>query len=199
MSLINLSYQIPLARNSVCCWIRVLTVGMLDVFLILEKIFHFFLWIITVGFLHMVFIMLKYMSSMPSLLRILSWKDILCQILIQDNYMNFIFHSIIVICLSHLLICLCKPFLYSSDTFYLVMMWKWSEVAQSCVTLCDPMDCSLPGSSVHGIFQSLVLEWIAISFSRGSSWPRDQTRVSHIVDRRLTVWATREELFKCIV
>ena len=152
MSLINLSYQIPLARNSVCCWIRVLTVGMLDVFLILEKIFHFFLWIITVGFLHMVFIMLKYMSSMPSLLRILSWKDILCQILIQDNYMNFIFHSIIVICLSHLLICLCKPFLYSSDTFYLVMMWKWSGVAQSCVTLCDPMDCSLPGSSIHGIF-----------------------------------------------
>ena len=39
-------------------------------------------------------------------------------------------------------------------------------------TLCDPMDCSLPGSSVHGIFQAIVLEWIAISFSRGSSWPR---------------------------
>ena len=42
-----------------------------------------------------------------------------------------------------------------------------SEVAQSCLTLCDPMDCSLPGSSVHGIFQAIVLEWIAISFSRG--------------------------------
>ena len=41
-----------------------------------------------------------------------------------------------------------------------------SEVAQSCPTLCDPMDCSLPGSSVHGIFQAIVLEWIAISFSR---------------------------------
>ena len=40
-----------------------------------------------------------------------------------------------------------------------------SEVAQSCPTLCDPMDCSLPGSSVHGIFQAIVLEWIAISFS----------------------------------
>ena len=47
-----------------------------------------------------------------------------------------------------------------------------SEVAQSCSTLCDPMDCSLPGSSVHGIFQAIVLEWIAISFSRGSSQPR---------------------------
>ena len=44
-----------------------------------------------------------------------------------------------------------------------------SEVAQLCPTLCDPMDCSLPGSSVHGIFQAIVLEWIAISFSRGYS------------------------------
>ena len=44
-----------------------------------------------------------------------------------------------------------------------------SEVTQSCLTLCDPMDCSLPGSSVHGIFQAIVLKWIAISFSRGSS------------------------------
>ena len=60
------------------------------------------------------------------------------------------------------------------------------------LTLCDPMDCTLPGSSVHGIFQAIVLEWIAISFSRGSSWPRNETRVSHIVVRRLTIWATRE-------
>ena len=44
-----------------------------------------------------------------------------------------------------------------------------SEVAQSCPTLCDPMDCSLPGSSVHGILQARILEWVAISFSRGSS------------------------------
>ena len=69
-----------------------------------------------------------------------------------------------------------------------------SEVAQSCPTLWDPMDCSLPSSSVHGIFQAIVLEWIAISFSRGSSRPRDQTRVFHIVDRRFTLWATREVL-----
>ena len=67
-----------------------------------------------------------------------------------------------------------------------------SEVTQSCLTLCDPMDCSLPGSSVHGIFQAGVLEWIAISFSRGSSLSRDRTWVSHIVDRRSTIWATRE-------
>ena len=59
----------------------------------------------------------------------------------------------------------------------------------SRVWLCDPMDCSLPGSSVHGIFQARVLEWVAISFSRGSSSPRDQTQVSHSVGRRFTVWA----------
>ena len=48
-----------------------------------------------------------------------------------------------------------------------------TEAAQSCLTLCDLMDCSLPGSSFHGIFQARVLEWVAISFSRGSSQPRD--------------------------
>ena len=67
---------------------------------------------------------------------------------------------------------------------------KW--VAQSCPTLCDPMDCSLPGSSFHGIFQARVLEWVAIFFSRGSSRPRDRTWVSRILDRRFTIWATRE-------
>ena len=64
---------------------------------------------------------------------------------------------------------------------------KESEVAQSCPILCDPMDCSLSGSSVHGIFQARVLEWIAVSFSGGSSRPRNQTRVSHIAGRRFTV------------
>ena len=67
-----------------------------------------------------------------------------------------------------------------------------SEIAQSCPILCDPMNCSLPGSSVHGIFQARVLEWGAISFSRGSSQPRDRTQVSWIADRHFTVWATRE-------
>ena len=59
-----------------------------------------------------------------------------------------------------------------------------SEVTQSCPTLCDPRDCSPPGSSVHGIFQARILEWAAISFSRGSSRPRDRTQVSRIVGRR---------------
>ena len=59
-------------------------------------------------------------------------------------------------------------------------MWQCPECmyAQSNPTLCDYMDCSLPGSSVHGIFQTRILEWVAISFSRGSFWPRDRTHVS---------------------
>ena len=50
-------------------------------------------------------------------------------------------------------------------------------VAQSCPAVCDPMDYSFPGSSVHGILQARILEWVAISFSRGSSWPRDRTHI----------------------
>ena len=56
-------------------------------------------------------------------------------------------------------------------------------VAQLCPTLCDPMDCSLPGSSIRGILQARILEGVAISFSRGSSRPRDRTLVSHTVGR----------------
>ena len=67
-----------------------------------------------------------------------------------------------------------------------------SPVTQSCLTLCNPMDCSLPGSSVHGIFQAGVLEWVAISFSRRSSQPKDWTQVSCAVGRCFTIWATRE-------
>ena len=58
--------------------------------------------------------------------------------------------------------------------------------------LCDPRDCSPPGSSVHGVLQARVLGRVAMPSSRGSSRPRDQTQVSHIVGRCFTVWATRE-------
>ena len=67
-------------------------------------------------------------------------------------------------------------------------------VAQSCPTLCDTMDCSPPGCPVHEIFQARILEWVAISFSRGSSQPRDRTRVSCTTGRFFTNWATREAL-----
>ena len=68
----------------------------------------------------------------------------------------------------------------------------------SCLTLCDPMDCSSPGSSVPGIFLARVLEWVPISYSRGSFWPRDQTRISCIADRFFTIWDTREALSRYI-
>ena len=69
---------------------------------------------------------------------------------------------------------------------------NFSEVIQSCLTLCDPMDYSLPGSSVHRIFQARILEWVAISFSRRSSWPRDRTWVSCTAGRLFNVWAIKE-------
>ena len=64
-------------------------------------------------------------------------------------------------------------------------------VAQFCPNLCNPINCSLPGSSVHGILQARILEWVAISFSRGSSPPRNWTQVSCIAGRFFTIWATR--------
>ena len=71
--------------------------------------------------------------------------------------------------------------------------WKVKVlVGQSCPTVCDPMDCSPLGSSVHGISQARTLGWFAIPFSRGSSWPRDWTQVSCTAGRFFTIWATRE-------
>ena len=63
------------------------------------------------------------------------------------------------------------------------------KVTQLCLTLCNPMDCSLAGSSVHGILQERRLEWVPVPFSRGSSEPRDQTQDSCISGRFLTFWA----------
>ena len=62
-------------------------------------------------------------------------------------------------------------------------------VAQSCLTFCNPVDCSPPGSSVHGILQAIILKWVALSFSRGSSQPRDQIQVSDTACRFFTIWA----------
>ena len=87
-------------------------------------------------------------------------------------------------------------FVYSSMNdhigYFRILKESECDIAQSCLTLCETMDCSLRGFSVHGVFQAWVLEWIAISFSRGSSRLRDQTQVSCIAGRYLTLWATRE-------
>ena len=80
------------------------------------------------------------------------------------------------------------------------MVWVCGGVcmyvcAQSCSTPCDRMDCSPPASSVHGIFQVRILEWVAISCSRGSSQPRDQTHVSCIscISRQILYHCTIQE------
>ena len=63
-------------------------------------------------------------------------------------------------------------------------------VTKSCLTLCNLMDCSPPGSSVHGILQARILEWVAVSFSRGSSWVRNQTQVFHMAGSFFIIWGT---------
>ena len=68
-----------------------------------------------------------------------------------------------------------------------------------CPTLCDPMDCSPPGSTVHGILQARILEWVAISFSRGSSRPRDQTQVSHIAGSLFTDQVFRKDTWSPLI
>ena len=79
-----------------------------------------------------------------------------------------------------------------SEAHYVYYLMKVNvSVALSCPTLCHPVDCSLPGFSVHGILQTRILDWVAISFSRASSPPRDWTHVSSIVSRLCTIWATR--------
>ena len=72
------------------------------------------------------------------------------------------------------------------------MVVRYWSVTKSCPTPCHPMDCFPPGSSVHGIFQVKILEWVAISFSKVSSWPRDRSHVSCFGSPVLHCWATRE-------
>ena len=75
-----------------------------------------------------------------------------------------------------------------ADDCDIFVYWRWKVlVAQLCPTLCDPVDCNLPCSSVHMIFQTRILEWVASPFSRGFSWPRDQTRVFCIAGRLFTI------------
>ena len=75
---------------------------------------------------------------------------------------------------------------------------KWKLITQWCPTLCDPMDCSPPGSSVKGILQARILKWVAISFSRGSSWPRNWTQVSCIAGRLFTDRVTGKPKVQCL-
>ena len=77
--------------------------------------------------------------------------------------------------------------------------WWWGLGAQSCPDLCDPMGCRLPGFSVHGVSQARIQEWVAISFSTVSSWPKYRTPVSCISGRFFTIWAIREAHIELII
>ena len=81
------------------------------------------------------------------------------------------------------------PYIYETCSLFLDV---GGLVAKSVSNFYNPMDCSLPGSSVHGFLQARILEWVAISFSRGSFWPRIQTQISCNAGRFFTNWATRE-------
>ena len=87
-----------------------------------------------------------------------------------------------VVWLSH------SVYLFLVPLWWLMLSWALCvcEVAQSCLTLCNPVDCSLPGSSLHGILQARILEWVSISFSRVSSRLRDRAHVSCTAGKHLT-------------
>ena len=80
-----------------------------------------------------------------------------------------------------------------------ILKVKWIVSCQSCPTLCSPMDYSLPCSFIHWILQARILEWVAIPFSRGLSWCRDQTQVSSIAGSFFSIWATRVQNSTCVL
>ena len=85
---------------------------------------------------------------------------------------------------------------FCSASFAVLASFLWVSYPLSCVlTLCDHMDCSLLGSSVCGILQARILEWVAMPSSRGSSQTSDQTQVSCMAGRFFTIWAPREAIF----
>ena len=79
---------------------------------------------------------------------------------------------------------------------WIIVLYHWNNI-QSKQTLRDPMGCSPPGCSVQEILQARILEWIAIPFSRESSWLMDQTQVSCNSGSFFTVWGTREAQINC--
>ena len=101
--------------------------------------------------------------------------------------LSFVFLLIFKVILNFFIFWTINPYLLFSS-FDLSVHLLSCSVTQSCPTLCNPMDCSLPGSSVHGIFQARMLEWIAIPFSRGSSQPRDWTQITYIAGRFFIIW-----------
>ena len=101
--------------------------------------------------------------------------------------------------------CLSLGFIFSFIIFSLPVVIQSGKkvkmkvlVPRSCPAFCNPVNCSSLGSSVHAVLQARILEWVAISFSKGSFWPRDPTQISPIAGRCFIGWATRENIqYKC--
>ena len=129
--------------------------------------------------------------SFPHFQILVLFTDTLCPFL-----SSFFFKSLI-----NQLFCPCS-YIYSPPD-YTSYLPNWMTdllllpFSQSCLILCDPMDSGLPGSAIHGIFQARILEWAVISFSRGSSQPRNWAGVSGNAGRFFTDWATREAPLNC--
>ena len=110
--------------------------------------------------------------------------------LVQISCVHYHMHASSTLCLRVLfctMLCKLQQYLYFKPRMC------GTKLLQLCANLCNPMDCSPPGSSAHGFLQARTLEWVTIPFSRGSSQPRDQTQVSCIAGRFFTVGVTREE------
>ena len=110
------------------------------------------------------------------------------------NNVEHLFMCLLAICTSFLEKYLFKSFVHFLIclSFYYWVVCVCTKSLQSCPTLCNPMDYGLSGSSVHGIPQARILEWVAMPSSRGSSWLWDRTQVSYIARGFFTIWATRE-------
>ena len=123
--------------------------------------------------------------------RSLLWEDSVClgaTKVMRHNYGAHALEPWTHICWAHVLH-LMKPACPRACT---LQQEKWKHSSFRRVQLCNPMDCSPPGSSVHGILQARILERVVIPFSRGSFWPRDWTWVSCSAGRFFAVWATGE-------
>ena len=106
-----------------------------------------------------------------------------------------VLHSLMQMTVLWLKLMLEFTYIYGNvDLMWSLILHVCVWVTQLCPTLCNPINCSLPGSSVHGILQARILEWVAMPFSRGSSQPRDRTQVSCMAGGFFTVWATRDAL-----
>ena len=132
-----------------------------------------------------------------SVLSLIIWRHSLVFHNNSSSFLYFYFfyifickkHTIIFAGLLHLIWPIIN-FMFWAMILRFAWVGEWKSLSR--VWLCDPIGCSLPGSSVHGILQARILEQVAYPFSSGSSQPRNQTGVSYIAGRFFTSWATRE-------